>query len=506
MDVSEIIEGLSSNEKRLLITLSGMKDESSAQQVFETGDFSQMVEVMNAASWLESKGLLNLRESVKKFYSLSGPEDEPDKLPERQALDLLEERGGSISIEEMQQEMDGNEASISIGWLKRKGLADIIQTDSGNLLTITREGEKALVEKMEDEKLLEEMKGGMISADDAPQEIIDQLLSRKDFISEKLVRERFLSLTEQGCEVLNRGIEIREEIAQLTPEMIQTGEWREAEFRKYDVNTFAPSVYPGKKHPLMRIAEEVRRIFVQMGFQEIDEEYIQPAFWNMDALFTPQDHPARDLQDTFYLEKPSVIRLEDEEIVQRVKKIHEDGGDTGSTGWQYEWSREEAERALLRTHTTVNTIRYLWKNPEPPVKVFSLSRIFRKEAIDSTHLPEFVQIEGIIMEEEANFDMLVSVLKEFYGQMGFDTIRVRPGYFPYTEPSLEIEVLFNGSWMELGGAGVFRPEVTAPFGVEYPVLAWGLGFERLAMLRWDISDIRDLYVSDIDMLRRSPLL
>jgi phenylalanyl-tRNA synthetase alpha chain len=137
--------------------------------------------------------------------------------------------------------------------------------------------------------------------------------------------------------------------------------------------------------------------------------------------------------------------------------------------------------------------------------VFSLSRVFRKEAIDSTHLPEFAQIEGIVMEENASFDMLVGILREFYKRMGFEDIRVRPGYFPYTEPSMEVEVLWHSKWMELGGSGVFRPEVTAPFGIKYPVLAWGQGFERLAMMRWGLKDIRDLYVTDMEMLRQSPI-
>jgi len=95
-------------------------------------------------------------------------------------------------------------------------------------------------------------------------------------------------------------------------------------------------------------------------------------------------------------------------------------------------------------------------------------------------------------------------LKEFYSRMGIDDLRIRPGYFPYTEPSLEPEIFYNGNWMELGGAGIFRPEVTKPLGVEHPVLAWGLGLERLVMTLLDIKDIRDLYVSDIDWLRDSP--
>ena len=301
-------------------------------------------------------------------------------------------------------------------------------------------------------------------------------------------------------------IEVKDEVAQLTPELIQTGKWKDVSFRKYDIRTFAPADHPGKKHPLTRIADEVRRIFISMGFKEIDEEFVQPAFWNMDALFTPQDHPARDIQDTFYLKHPASLKVTDEEIVKRVCRSHEDGGGTGSSGWGYKWSRAESERALLRTHTTVNTIRSLYDYPEPPVKVFSLSKVFRNEAIDATHLPEFMQIEGIVMEKDASFDMLCGIIREFYGKMGFEDVRFRPGYFPYVEPSLEVEVQFKGSWMELGGAGVFRPEVTAPFGVKHPVLAWGFGFERLAMLRWNLKDIRDLYISDVDMLRQSPIL
>ena len=223
-------------------------------------------------------------------------------------------------------------------------------------------------------------------------------------------------------------------------------------------------------------------------------------------LFVPQDHPARDLQDTFYLSNPAKIPVTDEKLLETVKNIHENGGDTGSTGWGGKWSREMAEQGMLRTHTTVNTIESIAMDPKVPSKVFSLSRIFRKESIDATHLPEFTQIEGYIIDDNANFDMLISIIREFYAKMGFDQIRIRPAYFPYTEPSLELEVFFNGKWMELGGAGVFRPEVVAPFGIDKPVLAWGFGFERLAMLKWGITDIRDLYISDVDLLKKNRIL
>ena len=170
------------------------------------------------------------------------------------------------------------------------------------------------------------------------------------------------------------------------------------------------------------------------------------------------------------------------------------------------FSKYEVKRALLRTHTTVNTIRYLYNNPEPPCKIFSIGRVFRKENIDTIHLPEFFQIEGIVHEENTNFRQLIGLLKEFYKRMGFEKIRFRPAYFPYTEPSMEVDVFWNNEWMELGGSGIFRPEVTEPIGIKNPVLAWGLGLERLAMLKFDLTDIRKLYVSDLEWLRKKSLI
>jgi phenylalanyl-tRNA synthetase alpha chain len=266
----------------------------------------------------------------------------------------------------------------------------------------------------------------------------------------------------------------------------------------------------GRIHPLTRIIERVRRIFLEMGFTEISGNYAELELWNMDALYIPQDHPAREMQDTFYIGTPCPIgpvefnERKGIDPSKTFKEVHESGGGTGSTGWGYSWSEEKAMQPILRTHTTVNTIRYLYDHPEPPTKVFSIEKVFRNESIDAHHLPEFYQIEGILTEEGASFDMLVGILKEFYSKMGFPTIRLRPGYFPYTEPSMEVDVLFNGRWMELGGSGIFRPEVTLPAGVEQPVLAWGLGLERLAMMVLDLKDIRELYISDVEWLRSAP--
>jgi len=243
---------------------------------------------------------------------------------------------------------------------------------------------------------------------------------------------------------------------------------------------------------------------LSMGFTEIEGDFVQSPFWSFDALFQPQDHPARDMLDTFFVDADP-LPLPDEALVNRVADMHETGGGI-SRGWRYAWDREEARRAILRPHTTAVTIRYLAEHPEPAKKAFIVGRNFRRDAITWKSLPEFHQVEGVVMEEGANLGMLIGVIKEFYRQMGAEDVRVRPGYFPYTEPSLEPEIMFNGKWMEMGGAGIFRPEVTKPLGIEHPVLAWGLGLERLVMAVESITDIRQLYLSDLEWLRSARLV
>ena len=450
-------------------------------------------EAMSAASWLRSKGLVDISESSKIFLF---PNDEGKKyaeqgLPERRAVEWLNQMGESL-VDELP--LDDNEKRVVIGWLKRKKFADLEKTEDGLKLIPTGN-----VDETPDEGVLV-----LLSRKPMAEEEIDQeglaLLKGRQVLSNREEVSRIFTLTDEGQ---NYDIENIDEniIGELTPEMIQSGGWKDKKFQRYSTETTLESSEFATLHPLTRFTEEIRSIFLQMGFTEIEDDYVESAFWNMDVLFIPQDHPARELQDTFYLSEPASFVINDEDLLDQVKSIHEDGGDTESIGWGSNWSKETAQQALLRTHTTVGTIRYLSDNPEPPVRVFSVGRVFRREALDSTHLPEFTQVEGIIVEPEANFGMLIGVLKEFYRRMGFHDVRVRPAYFPYTEPSLEVEVRFGNRWLELGGAGIFRPEVTAPFGIECPVLAWGLGLERLAMLHLGIKDIRMLYQSDLQWLK-----
>ena len=502
MDMKELLEGLSYNEKRLLLALDKNGGRGSPADMIEKGGFGLEVEVMGSASWLASKGLAEISEDSTKYFELTDVEESRKGLPERRALTALDANGGSMTLAALASAMPG-EDNIAVGWLMRKKLATMQEVSGEKGLVLTDLGKQTLGKQMPDEELIARMIEAPVEEKDADPKVVKDLKGRKGMIKETVVTKREIALTADGTAAARSGIEIREELTEVTDEVIQCGKWKDVEFRKYDVQTFAPAVYPAKKNPLTRLGNEVRRLFTDMGFTEMSSEYVQNAFWNMDTLFIPQDHPARDMQDTFFLDNPQTIPLDDRELVAKIKAIHENGGDTGSTGWGGEWSEDKASQALLRTHSTVSSIRYIAEHPDAPQKAFSISRIFRKESIDATHLPEFSQIEGIVIDENANLDMLISLIREFYARMGFDKINVRPSYFPYTEPSLELEVFFNGKWLELGGAGVFRPEVLAPFGVKTPVLAWGFGFERLAMLKWNISDIRDLYISDLDSLKKS---
>ncbi|MBD3160559.1 MAG: phenylalanine--tRNA ligase subunit alpha, partial [Candidatus Eisenbacteria bacterium] len=321
------------------------------------------------------------------------------------------------------------------------------------------------------------------------------------------VRRR-LHLEPAGREALEAGLQTVEEVTQLTPELIASGRWREVRLRSYDVGLATDPVHPGKRHPLQRILDETRRVYLEMGFQEIVSPLAESAFWDFDALFQPQDHPAREMQDTFYLEAPGEVPLpEDSDLVDRVRRVHEDGGETGSIGWQYRWEEARARKTVLRTHTTATTVRALAADPTTPRRVFCVGRVFRRETIDYKHLPIFYQVDGIVIDPDASFANLLGTLGAFYRRMGFPQFQFRPAFFPYTEPSVEVYIWFEKrrDWVEMGGAGIFRPEVTEPLGCTVPVLAWGLGLERLAMMRYDLKDIRDLYFPDTEWLKGVPL-
>ena len=336
-----------------------------------------------------------------------------------------------------------------------------------------------------------------------------EILNKRNLIRREKSTQRLIFLTPEGKKIDVRKIEILKEVSKITSEMLISGEWKHINLKPFNVSISGPRIHAGKIHPLINIINEIREIFLSMGFTEIKGPIVESAFFNFDALFQPQDHPAREMQDTFYLNNPKQSKLPERERVEAVKATHENGGGCGSIGWGYDWSYDIAKKVVLRTHTTATTCRRLAQfyreNEKPPVKVFSIDKVFRNERLDHSHLAEFMQIEGIVIDENVTLCDLRGLLTEFYRKMGFSKIITRPSFFPYTEPSLEIAVYSEklGEWLELGGSGIFRPEVTYPWGIKDPtrVLAWGLGLERLAMLKYGREDIRDLYRNPLKWLR-----
>ena len=495
-------------ELRILEALSKSKAEMTVSDLEkETG--LDHVAIVRTSAWLSEKGLVKQKEAKKVYAGLlpEGYECVERGLPERRLLDTIIRLGGSGILTELSKEtsLSGKDLNIALGWLRRKRWANFSKRDGEILL---QAGEKAPLGR--DEELLKVLRDkGEMEISESPRdtkEIIDSLRKR-NLVKLRQETVRSLVLTEKGAKLLQSGVSVAEEVSVLTPDLIKSGKWRETVFRKYDVEAPVRAVYPGKIHPVIELINEIREIFLDLGFTEIRGPFVESAFWNFDALFQPQDHPAREMHDTFYLKFPKTARLPDKEAVRRVSNTHEDGWETGSTGWCYKWSARVARQTILRTHTTAPTIRYLAAHPEPPVKVFSVDRVYRNEKLDYKHLAEFFQIEGIIVDENVTLRDLMGTLTEFYKRLGFERVQFWPSYFPYTEPSLQSTVYVEEfGWIELCGMGIFRREVTIPLGVKVPVLAWGGGFERLAMLRLGLEDIRDLYRNDLGWIRRTPIL
>lgn len=459
--------------------------------------------VMRASSWLATKELVRIEEKIIEEISLGkeGVVSASLGLPERNILKEMEKEGKKeYSISDIQKKFDKETVSIGLGWLKKKNLARL---EEGRIRILN-------TKKTEDERLLEILKENKkISTDELTPELkrgLKLLKTRRNVIKISEKRRIWLMPTEEGIKSGEKA-ELKESISQLTPEIILSGKWKSVKFRHYDVDVYITPKFPAKKHPLQRFIDNIREIFVGMGFEEISGPLVESAFWNFDSLFVPQDHPARDMHDTFYLKNPRGVIPKFDEFKSSVKETHENGWTTGSNGWGYKWDEDVARKPLLRTHTTAVTVRYLsqLKKKDLPAKVFCIGKTFRNEAIDYKHLPEFYQVEGIVVDENVHFRNLLGILREFYDEMGF-RVRFRPAYFPYTEMSVEPEVYLEegGEWIELGGAGIFRPEVVKPLlGFECPVLAWGLGLDRVVALTLGLNDIRELYISDLEWLRRS---
>ncbi|MFH1500939.1 MAG: phenylalanine--tRNA ligase subunit alpha [archaeon] len=497
--MEEVIESLSPIERKIIPFLS----EKTVEKISEKAGLDE-TSTLRALQFLENKNLIKISIQEKNLVDLgyNGVLYLKNGLPERKLLHILSEKQ-QLSLEEAQKlsKLSDNEFKAALGALKKKAMIEMKE----KRLFLTASMEEVIKKSLE-EKLIESLPLELEKLSPEQKHSLKQLENRKDIIRIEKKKTVSFTLTPLGEQIEKADLSKADKLIEaLTPEIIKSGSYKGKKFRRYDLKSKVPAVYGGKRHFVNLAISHGRKIWTEMGFKEMTGSLCQTSFWNFDALFTPQDHPVREMQDTFYLDTKG--KFPDKKILNTVKKAHESGVQ-GSKGWQYSWNEDEAKRVVLRTHTTclsAATLAKLSELKDKRGKFFAIGKCFRNETVDWSHAFEFNQTEGIVVDPSANLRHLLGYLKEFFKKMGFEKIRFTPAYFPYTEPSVEINWFHPEKkvWLELGGSGIFRPEVVIPLLGEYiPILAWGPGFDRSLMDYYKIQDIRELYKNDISQLRK----
>ena len=473
---------------------------------FNFGQYNQ------ATAWLLSKQLIQEDKSettltialteMGKKYQIRGT-------PEENMFRLLQEQG-SMTIPEMALElnMEKSDVGAAYGALSKD---KYLSMDESNRIQLTSEqlprritNLRGLVDKFSG---LDELDSKDIT--DEERQLVNTN-SRKRGSGKGIFRvaEREIKsygLTKKGNMIrqllIKEGIS-GDDIGQVTPEMLKDASWKGQSFRSYNLDVPPKRLLLGRKNAYGEFLEKLKDKLVSFGFQEFDGPLIEPEFWNADALYMPQFHSARDIHDVYYIKGPEYSPDIEEPYLSQVALTHENGWKTGSIGWGYAFDKQRTHRLVLRSQGTVLSAKTLTQ-AKIPGKYFGVVRCFRYDQTDATHLVDFYQTEGIVLGEHVNFRTLLGLLKMFAREVtGATDIKYVPGYFPFTEPSVEVHIKHPAlGWYELGGAGIFRPEVTLPLGVSVPVIAWGLGIDRMALMSLGLNDVRDLFTNDIEYVR-----
>lgn len=509
MDQRAVYDSLHPLEVKLLAVLRKAAGSVTDSQLAEHSSLDQS-QISMAVGWLLAKGLLQVgTETRTPVASLTdvGRDYYKDKTPPEWILHAIETSQAPTPLQDLQTQapFQPTELSRAIGLLKKEGA---IRLAAGGVAERTGTASPTSVTLR---TLLQQLVNSPqeVSTFPAPaQDIIRQFSVKRGNphepfrIEERVTRE--YELTPDGriiADLCQEGPV--EEISQLTPDMLKDGSWRHKPFRKYTINLRPPRLALGRRHPYREFLDLVKRKLVGMGFQEMRGPLVETEFWNMDALYMPQFHPARAIHDVYFVKRPTHAESITEPFLSQVAEAHERGGSTGSTGWGYHYDRDRARRLILRSQGTAVSARTLAAAPNIPGKYFSIARCFRYDQVDATHASDFFQVEGIVLGDDIHFRTLLGLLTLFAKEMAqARESRFLPAYFPFTEPSVELHVRHPKlGWMELGGAGLLRPEVTQPLGVTVPVIAWGLGLDRMAMMVLGIHDIRDLFTADLEKVR-----
>ncbi|MFW9930175.1 MAG: phenylalanine--tRNA ligase subunit alpha, partial [Candidatus Thorarchaeota archaeon] len=464
-------------------------------------------------NWLKEKNIVTVETEKHDSFTISelGKNQLIDGLPEERLLIFLNTINKPIKIQNLNSEsgLNPNEFRAAFGILKNKNLLSI----KNGYVTITTDEGKNLnyFEDKEEKKILNDLANKKAAIQELKHLDKINVLKKRGLIDKITATIITGRLTPLGEKLIQKLSEEGDYYDQLTREDIISGEWKNKKLRPYRVETPIPPYLPGKRHFYWQVVDYVRQVWLSLGFQEMEGTIVQTSFWNFDALFVPQDHTAREAQDTFFIKNPPKGKV-DNEIYEDVAGVHQNGKIANSKGWGGQFKKEISETLSLRPHTTclsAQTIKTLRKKGYP-AKYFAVGRCFRNEKIDWKHLAEFDQVEGIVVDPDVTFQDLLGYLQAFYLSLGYKDIRFRPGFYPYTEPSVGIEILhpIKKEWIEVGGSGVFRPEVVIPLlGEDVPVLAWGPGIGRMISERYSkfLVDIRSQYENYIDHLRDAPL-
>jgi phenylalanyl-tRNA synthetase alpha chain len=495
---------LRENEVKTLSTLAKLGGKASVEQLISKSGLSDAA-VMRAALTLQEKKLVQINEKVQTIAKLNaeGKTYAKNGLPERQTIRALDELDGKAPLVKATEKakLSKQLIPIALGWIQRKKWATL--DSKTNILQMQEKPKEG-----NDEKLVEFLgrKKEAIVEDLSP-ELQDafRLLKGRKLLDAVEKTKRVIEITEAGNAALKKGKKGAAEVTQLTPELIITGKWRKVSLQEYNIQAPVAKTWSGKKHPYLYFFDKVKEKLINLGFKEMTGTHVETSFFNFDALYMPQDHPAREIMDIYFVKSPKYGSVDVEEhVLQNVKQTHENGWKTGSTGWRYKYSIKEAKRLILRGHGTCLSARTLLsKDLQIPGRYFSIARCFRPDVLDKTHLTEFNQVEGIVVDENLNLRDLLGILVTFATEIAeADKVRLRPDYYPFTEPSVELSAYKEGyGWIEFGGSGIFRPEVTLPLGIKVPVIAWGLGIDRLFMMKAKIDDIRDIFSKNLQWLR-----
>jgi len=467
-----------------------------------------------AFAWLEAKQLIEETDRIKiTEYSITdlGFEYREKGTPEERLLALVrDETEDPLTLPEIAQKLglENRDAGSAFGALSKRGL--LVMNEEKRVVASKEPAATGIKDVRE--LLLRFDEQTKIAEQDLSEEqkTLIQSLSRKRgadkgmfrVIEREQVAYRLTPAGLQAAEALHKAGVSGEKIGQVTPEILRSGEWKNASFRSYNINTPAQRVLLGRKNPYVEFLEELKDKLNSLGFEEFDGPLLETEFWNCDALFMPQFHAARDIHDVYYVKNPTHAKEIEQPYLDQVAACHEDGWQTGSLGWRYPFDRDFTRRLILRSQGTVLSAKTLPK-AKVPGRYFGVVRCFRYDKVDATHRADFYQTEGIALGERVNLKTLLGLLKMFAVEVaGAQEYKFVPGYFPFTEPSVEIHIRHPKlGWFELGGSGIFRPEVTKPLGIEVPVAAWGLGIDRMALVALGLNDLRDLFTPDIEQVR-----